>query len=75
MLINPTIDMLRELGLYGMATAFLELDAQSEARSLEHGSRLRSSPAFHTTRLKKCRMTCFSYSWPGRTEPRSASSG
>ncbi|RWO73700.1 MAG: AAA family ATPase [Mesorhizobium sp.] len=37
MLINPTIDMLRELGLYGMATAFLELDAQSEARGLEHG--------------------------------------
>jgi DNA replication protein DnaC len=37
MLINPTIDMLRELGLHGMATAFLELDAQSEARGLEHG--------------------------------------
>ncbi|TGQ30050.1 IS21-like element helper ATPase IstB [Mesorhizobium sp. M00.F.Ca.ET.216.01.1.1] len=37
MLINPTIDMLRELGLYGMATAFQELDAQSEARGLEHG--------------------------------------
>lgn len=37
MLINPTIDMLRELGLYGMATAFQELDAQSEVRGLEHG--------------------------------------
>lgn len=37
MLINPTIDMLRELGLYGMATAFHELDAQSEVRGLEHG--------------------------------------
>ncbi len=37
MLITPTIDMLRELGLYGMATAFQELDAQSEARGLEHG--------------------------------------
>ena len=35
MLINPTIDMLRELGLYGMATAFQELDAQSEARGLD----------------------------------------
>ncbi len=37
MLIHPTIDMLRELGLHGMATAFQELDAQSEARGLEHG--------------------------------------
>ncbi|RWP30332.1 IS21-like element helper ATPase IstB [Mesorhizobium sp.] len=37
MLINPTIDMLRELGLYGMATAFQEFDAQSEVRGLEHG--------------------------------------
>lgn len=37
MLTHPTIDQLRQLGLYGMATAFQELDAQSEARSLEHG--------------------------------------
>jgi len=37
MLIHPTINMLRELGLNGMATAFQELDAQSEARGLEHG--------------------------------------
>ncbi|ESY88181.1 IS21-like element helper ATPase IstB [Mesorhizobium sp. LNHC209A00] len=37
MLIHPTINMLRELGLHGMATAFQELDAQSEARGLEHG--------------------------------------
>ncbi|QYA13693.1 IS21-like element helper ATPase IstB [Rhizobium sp. AB2/73] len=37
MLTNPTINMLRELGLNGMATAFQELDAQSEARGLEHG--------------------------------------
>ncbi|TIL87765.1 MAG: hypothetical protein E5Y73_24400 [Mesorhizobium sp.] len=37
MLTQPTLDMLRELGLYGMATAFQELDAQSEARALEHG--------------------------------------
>lgn len=37
MLTNSTIDMLRELGLNGMATAFQELDAQSEARGLEHG--------------------------------------
>ncbi|WP_137129764.1 IS21-like element helper ATPase IstB [Rhizobium sp. FY34] len=37
MLTNPTIDMLHELGLKGMATAFQELDAQSEARGLEHG--------------------------------------
>ncbi|MEI8703138.1 IS21-like element helper ATPase IstB [Mesorhizobium sp. ISC15] len=29
--------MLRELGLHGMATAFQELDAQSEARGLEYG--------------------------------------
>lgn len=37
MLINPTIDMLRELGLSGMASAFQELEAQPEARALEHG--------------------------------------
>ncbi|WP_292318154.1 hypothetical protein [Mesorhizobium sp.] len=37
MLINPTIDIPRELGLYGMTTAFQELDAQSEARGLEYG--------------------------------------
>ena len=37
MLTNPTIDMLRELGLSGMASAYHELEAQPEARSLEHG--------------------------------------
>ncbi|MER8710536.1 ATP-binding protein, partial [Mesorhizobium sp. M1088] len=37
MLINPTIDMLRELGLTGMASAYQELEMQTEARSLEHG--------------------------------------
>ncbi|MEO5325221.1 IS21-like element helper ATPase IstB [Mesorhizobium sp. CC13] len=37
MLINPTIDMLRELGLTGMASAYQELETQTEARSLEHG--------------------------------------
>ncbi|ASY65963.1 Mobile element protein (plasmid) [Sinorhizobium sojae CCBAU 05684] len=37
MLTNPTIDMLRELGLSGMASAYQELEAQTEARSLEHG--------------------------------------
>ena len=37
MLTNPTIDMLRELGLSGMASAYHELEAQPEARQLEHG--------------------------------------
>jgi DNA replication protein DnaC len=37
MLTNPTIDMLRELGLSGMASAFQKLDTQPEARNLEHG--------------------------------------
>ena len=37
MLTNPTIDMLRELGLSGMASAYHELEAQPEVRSLEHG--------------------------------------
>jgi len=37
MLTNPTIDMLRELGLSGMANAYHELEAQPEARQLEHG--------------------------------------
>lgn len=37
MLTNPTIDMLRQLGLSGMATAFQELERQPEAQSLQHG--------------------------------------
>ena len=37
MLTNPTIDLLRELGLTGMASAYHELEAQPEAKSLEHG--------------------------------------
>jgi DNA replication protein DnaC len=37
MLTNPTIDMLRELGLSGMASAYQDLEMQSETRSLEHG--------------------------------------
>ena len=37
MLTNPTIDMLRDLGLTGMASAYQELEAQPEARHLEHG--------------------------------------
>lgn len=37
MLTNPTLDMLRELGLSGMASAYHELEAQPEVRSLEHG--------------------------------------
>jgi DNA replication protein DnaC len=37
MLSHPTIDLLIELGLTGMAKAFQDLAAQPEARSLEHG--------------------------------------
>lgn len=37
MLTNPTIDMLRDLGLSGMASAFRELEMQPETRALEHG--------------------------------------
>lgn len=37
MLTNPTIDMLRELALSGMANAFQELETQPEARALQHG--------------------------------------
>jgi hypothetical protein len=37
MLTNPTIDMLRDLGLSGMASAYQELDTQPEVRHLEHG--------------------------------------
>lgn len=36
-LTNPTIDMLRELGLTGMASAYQELETQTEARHLERG--------------------------------------
>jgi hypothetical protein len=51
MLTNPTIDMLRELGLYGMATAFQELDAQSEVRGLERGEWLAGSEAILSVML------------------------
>lgn len=37
MLTNPTVDMLRELGLTGMASAFQELEARTEVKSLDHG--------------------------------------
>lgn len=37
MLTNPTIDMLRELGLSGMASAYQDLEMQSETKGLEHG--------------------------------------
>ena len=37
MLTNPTLDTLRALGLSGMASAFQELDQQTEAQILKHG--------------------------------------
>ncbi|MEC5293721.1 IS21-like element helper ATPase IstB [Aurantimonas sp. C2-6-R+9] len=37
MLTHPTLDLLNELGLHGMAKGFQDLDAQPEARALEHG--------------------------------------
>lgn len=37
MLTHPTLDMLRDLGLHGMAKGFQDLDAQPEARTLAHG--------------------------------------
>jgi DNA replication protein DnaC len=37
MLTHPTLAMLAELGLHGMAKGFQDLDAQPEARALEHG--------------------------------------
>jgi hypothetical protein len=37
MLNHPTLAMLAELGLHGMAKGFQDLDAQPEARALEHG--------------------------------------
>ena len=37
MLNHPTLDLLRELGLDGMAKAFEELEANPESRALEHG--------------------------------------
>lgn len=36
MLTNPTLDILRELGLSGMASAFQNLELQPEANSLKH---------------------------------------
>jgi len=37
MLTHPTLDLLNELGLTGMAKGFQDLEAQPEARALEHG--------------------------------------
>ena len=37
MLTHPTFDQLRVLKLDGMAQAFVELEAQEEARNLAHG--------------------------------------
>jgi DNA replication protein DnaC len=36
MLTHPTLDLLQDLNLHGMATAFRDLQAQPEAQSLEH---------------------------------------
>ena len=36
MLIHSTLDQLHALGLHGMAKGFKELDANPEARTLEH---------------------------------------
>jgi hypothetical protein len=36
MLTHPTLDQLHALGLHGMAKGFKELDANPEARALEH---------------------------------------
>ena len=37
MLTHPTLALLTDLGLHGMATAFKDLHSQPEARALEHG--------------------------------------
>jgi DNA replication protein DnaC len=37
MLTHPTLALLTDLGLHGMATAFQDLQSQPEARALEHG--------------------------------------
>jgi DNA replication protein DnaC len=37
MLTHPTLALLTDLGLHGMATAFKDLQSQPEARALEHG--------------------------------------
>ena len=36
MLTHPTLDLLHDLGLHGMAKAMKDLDAQPEASGLEH---------------------------------------
>src|ERR1700739_4852848 len=45
MLTHPTLDQLRALKLDGMAQAFLELEAQEEARDLAHAEGLALRPA------------------------------
>jgi hypothetical protein len=37
MLTHPTLAMLTDLGLHGMAKAFQDLQSQPESRALEHG--------------------------------------
>ena len=36
MLTHPTLDVMRDLGLHGMAKGFQDLAAQAEARTLDH---------------------------------------
>ena len=36
MLAHPTLDLLHTLGLHGMAKGYQEIDANPEARALEH---------------------------------------
>ena len=46
MLTHPTLDLLHELGLSGMASGFKALDANPEARALDHEATARRQKRF-----------------------------
>jgi hypothetical protein len=53
MLTHPTLDQLHALGLHGMAKGFKELDANPEARALEHPEWLALLLLEHETTLRR----------------------
>ena len=84
MLMHPTIDLLRELKLDGMAQAFVELEAQDNARDLSHAEWLallldretasRNNKRFET-RLKTARLRHGEPSCARGSRARAGSSG
>jgi len=58
MLTHPTLDQLHALGLHGMAKGFKELEANPEARALEHAEWLALLLEHETTLRRQKRFEC-----------------